>query len=92
MLEDKGYATKLYSDKEVQPEQCDVFMKYTARRSWDIVPYLSLAEINLYDKDGFKIAGAKYRHRGGFAFNKWASIETKMTPVLTQLLPNRTRL
>jgi len=29
---------------------------------------------------------ATYKHRGGFGFNKWASTESKMRPVIDELL------
>ena len=89
MINDKGYQTQKFSSNK--PEGCDLIMRYTARRSWDVTTYLSLAEVDLFDMEGFKVASADYRHKGGLGFNKWASVETKMTPVIDELLPQRQR-
>jgi hypothetical protein len=66
---------------------CGYTASYTARRTWDITTYLSLAEINV-QRDGRQIASAHYhlRGKGGFALNKWASTRTKILPVIDQLL------
>jgi len=46
---------------------------------------MNYAELRL--KHGAKTIGsATYRHAGGFALNKWASTESKMHPVIEQLL------
>lgn len=67
------------------PADCEYILTYTAERGWDITPYLDFAELRLTHK-GTTIGTATYRHRGGFGFNKWAGTETKMNPVIDQLL------
>jgi len=67
---------------------CEYILKYTARRSWDISPYLAYAELELL-KHNKIIGSAMYKHIGGsmsLALNKWASTSSKMTPVINDLL------
>jgi hypothetical protein len=67
------------------PPQCQYVLTYTARQSWDIVRFMSYAEVRLRDSEK-TIGTATYRHRGGFGLNKWASTESKMRPVIDKLL------
>ncbi len=67
------------------PATCEVVLTYTARRGWDGVPYLKYAELQL-SEGGRVIGSATYRHGGGFGLNKWASTQSKMTPVIDALL------
>lgn len=66
---------------------CHTTLTYTALRSWDMAPYLSRAELRLW-QGGRQIASAEYRLRGkgGFALTKWQGTKTKMDPVIDQLL------
>lgn len=60
---------------------------YAALRTWDLAPYLSHAELTLY-QDDHVIGEAKYHLRGGggLSLAKWASAATKMNPVVDKLL------
>lgn len=80
-----GITTETYY--EDRPDHCNFKLTYTALRSWDLAAYLSHAELRLYESDK-RIAYAEYHLRagGGFALNKWASVESKMTPVVNELL------
>ena len=72
---------------QAQSQSCEVTLTYTALRSWDFTPYLSHAELRLW-RAGKQIGAADYhlRGKGGFALTKWASVKTKMDPVIDQLL------
>lgn len=85
IFQEHGITTETYSGQT--PERCEFKLAYTALRSWDISPYLSHAELRLF-KGNDRIAYAEYhlRGKGGFALNKWASVESKMTPVVKELL------
>jgi len=86
-LNDHGIISQVYKDN-IDDKQCVYTLTYTARRSWDMVPYLTLAKIYIHKKDEL-VAQASYRHRGGsfsWAFNKWAGTESKMKPVMEELL------
>src|SRR5262245_13809055 len=78
-----GIATASYTPP--LPADCRFVLTYTALRSWDFVPFLRYAELHL--SDGHQTIGSvMYKHRGGFGFNKWASTESKMQPLVDQLL------
>jgi len=71
------------------PDHCVYTLNYVARLNWDMATYLWQAEVEL--RKGAEVVGtADYhlRNRGGLALNKWASVETKMAPVMDQLLAN----
>lgn len=70
-----------------RPARCEYVLTYTALRSWDITTYLSYADLWLA-KDGRRIASAHYhlRGKGGLALTKWASVKSKMDPVIDELL------
>ncbi|MGQ4275729.1 Sbal_3080 family lipoprotein [Pseudidiomarina sp. E22-M8] len=84
-LNKHGISSEVYAAN--QPKHCEVMLTYTAFRSWDFAPYLTHAELRLF-KDNQRIGYAEYRLRGkgGLALNKWASVESKMTPVVDELL------
>jgi len=81
-----GISTELY--KDAAPPHCEFTLTYDARQSWDMVSYLSHAELRLEHR-GDQIAYATYhlRNRGGYAlYSKWKSTRTKMGPVIDRLL------
>lgn len=84
-IESKGFTTEKF--RAAPPSHCKVTMEYTALRSWDFVTYLSHAEIRI-KREGVVIADAEYHliGKGGFDLSKWASTESKMNPVVDELL------
>jgi len=82
---ERGIKTNTF--KESQEAPSPYILTYTALRSWDFVTYLSHAELKL-EKNGKTIGEAIYhlRGKGGLSFMKWQGVETKMTPVLDELL------
>lgn len=85
VFQDHGITTEMYN--EDMPKSCNFRLTYTALRTWDIVTFLSHAELRLF-KENERIGYAEYhlRGRGGLALNKWASVKSKMTPVVNKLL------
>lgn len=85
VIENHLITTEIYRDRK--PDHCEFTLQYTAMRSWDMAPYLSHAEIRLY-RDRQRIGYAEYhlRGKGGFSLMKWASVESKLTPVVNELL------
>ena len=83
-----GIKTIVHQENSI-PGSCEYALSYTAFQLWDFVPYVYLAEIRIR-RGTENIAMGRYninRNQGGFlALNKWASIETKMTPVIDELL------
>jgi len=67
------------------PADCEYTVSYTARQSWDFVPYLRSAELRLAHGDE-TIGTATYYHRRGLAPSKWAGARSKMAPVMDELL------
>jgi hypothetical protein len=82
-----GIRTKVISENANAGD--DYVLTYTALRSWDLATYLSKAELWITHK-GNPAGHAEYhlRNKGGLALNKWADVESKMTPVMDELLSN----
>ncbi len=88
---ERGFARHGISTRRIQQTadgNCPAVITYTAKRSWSVVTYLSLAELTIRDPQGQMLASAYYRFRGRglLAVKKYQSTETKMTPVIDQLL------
>jgi hypothetical protein len=85
----RGIATKVVTTEPIPPSA--YFLTYTAQDGWDLASFLKHAELRL--KQGTRLVGsATYHHHGGFAFNKFASNKSKITPVVDELLSDaRTR-
>ena len=85
-LQFHGINTRRY-DGYREPRECQYTLSYTAHKTWDVAAYLHRAELYLSHK-GTPIATAVYRLRGkgGFSLMKWASVESKMNPVVDELL------
>lgn len=70
-----------------RPRHCEFVLSYTARRSWDMTPYMSTADLTL-TRNGYRVGNANYylKGKGGFALTKYASTESKLDNVVDQLL------
>jgi len=82
-----GITTKVY--KEVTANDgCSAILTYTARRSWDMGTYLSHAELIIEDEKRKQLSKAVYHliGKGGFSLMKWQGVETKMKPVMDEML------
>lgn len=84
-LDRRGVSSQVYAEV---PASCEYKMTYVAYRTWDIVPYLSVADMEVWDRQQRRVGAAHYhlRGKGGMSFAKWQGTETKMAPVLDQLL------
>lgn len=80
-----GITTEIY--KEVMPDYCEYHLTYTALKTWDVAMYMHHAEVWMY-RGNENIAYAEYHLNGGggFDLSKWASVDSKMDPVINQLL------
>jgi hypothetical protein len=69
------------------PNNCEYNLTYTALKNWDMATYMHHAELWLY-QDNENIAYTEYHlnGKGGLALNKWASVDSKMDPVINKLL------
>lgn len=81
-----GISTQLYS--QIPWAQCPYVVTYTARRSWDMAPYLSSAELTILGPRRQTLAKANYhlRGKGGLSLMKWQGTQSKMDPVINELL------
>lgn len=90
LLEEKGF------EVEVIPQgsslnTCSLTSDYIGKWSWDFVPYMATANINLY-QNGALIANASYSApRGGWALTTkiYESTEVKIRGMLEIIFPNK---
>lgn len=86
VIEAEGYQTIMYDDQyELSPSFCDASMTYTARRSWDVMPFLASVQLEVFDLNGNKLGDANYRVSNGLNMTKFQSEETKLMPLIEQL-------
>lgn len=81
-----GITTQPYAT--IPWDQCPYVVRYTARRSWDMAPYLSNAELTVLGPRRQTLATAAYhlRGKGGLSLMKWQGTKSKMDPVIDELL------
>ncbi len=80
-----GITTEVYTDS--MPNYCDYHLNYTALKTWDMAMYMHHAELWLYrGLDNIAYAEYHLNGKGGLALNKWASVDSKMDPVINKLL------
>lgn len=80
-----GITSQLISAQELPG--CSFIATYTAHRRWDVKPFLSDAQIDIY-RDGRAIAAVNYhmRYGGGYDLTKYADTSWKILPVVDHLL------
>ncbi|OUM75631.1 hypothetical protein AUC60_00525 [Pseudomonas caspiana] len=84
-LLDRSISSEVYAQV---PASCNYRLTYVAYRTWDIVPYLSSADLEIWDSEKRRLEAARYylRGKGGLSMMKFQGTETKMAPVLDRLL------
>lgn len=89
---DRGFTVQLV-DSVYVPKPDEYSVRYSARRSWDFVRYLSDADIRIY-KGNILVAHGHYHHVGRSLsldiFTKWRSVEWKMEDLYDELFKNYT--
>ena len=78
-LEEKGYDARVPSET-AQLSTCPITSKYVALWGWDLVPYMSHAEILVYNK-------AQPAGRAVYNGNKFIGEEEKIKELVNQLFP-----
>lgn len=73
-----------------EANSCPVTLTYTANLHWDMKPYLTHAELRLW-QGGKQIGFAEYHlnGNGGLDLGKWRGTKTKMDPVIDELLSSQ---
>ena len=81
-----GITTQVY--QQIPHAQCPYVLTYSALRSWDFAPYLSVAELTILGPQRQKVASAQYRLRGkgGLSLMKWQGTRSKIAPLIDELL------
>ncbi|OUR97974.1 hypothetical protein A9Q81_11970 [Gammaproteobacteria bacterium 42_54_T18] len=87
LINEHSITTTIHESKS--PSVCEFYLTYDATDTWDFVPYLVNARLWLYNQKT-QIGFAQYRLKGGggLDLSKWASVESKVKPVVDQLLVN----
>jgi hypothetical protein len=67
------------------PETCLYNLTYSADRYWDVVFFMKHAELRL-KAGNLIIASATYHNGGWFDLGKYASTESKLNPIIDELL------
>lgn len=82
---DHGISTLRYDGKP--PEQCEYTADYVAHWNWDLAVYMTDAEVHVR-RGGEVVGNAVYhlRNKGGLDMSKWSSANSKMQPVMNELL------
>lgn len=83
-----GFNTRVV--EKSTPVECPYLVTYSARRSWDLATYLSQAEVHVLNEQRREVASAHYhlRGKGGLSLMKWQGTQSKIRPVMDQLLRN----
>jgi len=84
-FQNHGITTERYKGKPA--DTCEYTVNYGAHWNWDLAVYLTDAEIEAR-RGGEVVGRAVYhlRNKGGLDMGKWARAESKMNPVIDQLL------
>ncbi len=84
-FERHGITSETYTGSK--PSHCEFHLTYVALKNWDMGTYMHHAELRLYEGVN-PVAHAEYHlvNKGGLALNKWDSVESKMNPVIDELL------
>ena len=73
------------------PDLCIYNLQYSANQQWDMAIYFRFASLQIY-KENNLIASALYETQNGLDLSKFNSMETKLTPVIDELLKGHTTL
>lgn len=86
---DRGFRVRHGAAADVRQDEAAV--TYSALRSWDVVPYLTDADV-VITKNGAQKASGHYHHNGRNwsldVFTKWRGTGYKMADLYDQLLAN----
>jgi len=80
-----GIATPVYTGNV--PNDCSYHLTYMCNQTWDMAMYMHHAELHLFH--GREQVGYAQYHltgKGGLSLMKWQSTQTKMDPVIDELL------
>ena len=84
LFAERSIVTEIFYDD--RPAYCEFTLAYSARRTFvAFKPRLAWAELRIL-QGGQQVASAEYQQGKGFVANPTESVESKLTPVITELL------
>lgn len=90
LLRDKGFEVRQLAPGS-NPDRCPVSTTFTGTWRWDVLLYMSYADIRVY-ANGAQVGHAEYDARwGGGRPDKFISAENKIAELTNQLFPNGAR-
>ncbi|WP_156924527.1 hypothetical protein [Derxia gummosa] len=91
-LADNQVRSRIY-DPATRADQCEGWLRYRTQLDWDVPPlgrqyqpYLYLATLSLYARDGSLLASSTYAAEGAFGNGKWADTYAKLGPAVKVLI------
>lgn len=81
-LSKRKIKSTIVSDKNFKG--CPIKLTYTARRSWDLKPFMTMARVNIWE-NGTLLGSASFDQVSGLGFSKFDSTEVKLAPVFKKL-------
>ena len=83
-------------DGPATPQQCPVWLYYSARMDWGTPPwgtspqlYVTQATLSLRKPDGTLLSSSHYVLNGAFQLGKWAAVSDLIQPVVVALLDGK---
>lgn len=79
---------EILAPPEAIPSGCDYVLTYAGTMWWDLAMYLNHAEFRIQDRSYREVGFATWhlKGHGGFDLGKYSSTESKVGPVLDELL------
>ena len=83
LIEARGMITEVYPGQ--RPADCEHFLEDATNWRWEMVMYLSYADIQVYDLEGL-VGRATYDARNGSSrMDKFGSTRSKIEPLIDEL-------
>ena len=84
-LKRNGINARLVEKSDLSNSGCTNILKYTARRTWDLKPYLRTANLQLFSESGELLASADYKVANGLNLGKYAGTAAKIDPLIDEV-------
>ncbi len=83
LIEEQGVYTEVYRGE--RPVGCSHYLEYTANWRWDMVMYLSYADLKVFGQDGIEGRATYDARNGGGRMDKFGPTRTKIAPLIDEL-------
>lgn len=88
-LVQRNLKSLLYSN--TKPSGCEFTLEYTALRSWDLKPFMTMARIKI-KKDDLIVGSVRFDQASGLGFSKFEPTVVKLRPVFKELFGENKKL